>query len=79
MTVRGVIELRCSIRHCFLDTRSLNPGVDFLWCEESARRRAMLNAGMIDETALEVPSVDTLLPLTGKRFLTLINVKMRVG
>ncbi len=43
-----------------------NPGLDFLWAEERARREALLTTGAISEEASAIPSVDTLLPLSGR-------------
>lgn len=44
---------------------SMNAGLNFLWEEERTRREALIKTGLIDETSLEIPTVDELLPLTG--------------
>ncbi|KAL5965017.1 DNA polymerase zeta catalytic subunit [Taenia solium] len=45
------------------DAEGLNGGLDFLWTEERMRREALMKTGIINETSLEMPSVDDLLPL----------------
>lgn len=56
------------------DAESLNAGLDFLWTEERMRREALMKTGIINETSMEMPSVDELLPLAGESTLCGIAV-----
>ncbi|KAH9284512.1 DNA polymerase zeta catalytic subunit [Echinococcus granulosus] len=48
------------------DAESLNAGLDFLWTEERMRREALMKTGVINETFMEMPTVDELLPLSNR-------------
>ena len=45
---------------------NLIAGLDFLWEEERTRREVLKEAGIIDETFQQIPTMDELFPLSGR-------------